>query len=220
MMTARMLVIIGGIVVTTAACQEPVEPGSDLPQQTSGPNLGPNIDVGLIGDVEAAAGADISGRFTLTAEVRSSRGGQSIPFGFLAVAEQSGMIDSGAATVTLELRNPGSPEMEGPTSMAAPVASSGSFEATVEGYPVDAESSEFLTADAAADVTLEAQIVDDDCFIGDASVYFEEAEVQGAPQPVEDLTLEGPFTAERQGSAGCGGGTSGDAGSDANMGGG
>jgi hypothetical protein len=195
----------GWLLIGAAGCEQPVEPGSDLQKQAPPPNLGPNIDVGFIGDIEAAPGSDVTGQFTLTAEARSQMGGQTVPFAFVALVDQSGTIDTGGATVTVELRDPSAPQMSGPTSMAAPVDSTGAFEAIVEGYTVDAESSQFLTADARADVTLDGQIVDADCVIGDASVFFEEAEVQGAPGPIEDLTLEGPFTAERQETAGCGG---------------
>jgi hypothetical protein len=201
-----------GLFVGAVGCQEPVEPGSDLPDQAPPPNLGPNIDVGFIGDIEAAPGADVTGRFTLTAEARSQMGGQTVPFAFVAIFDQSGTIDMGDATVAVELRDPNAPDMSGPASMPVSVSATGSFEAAIEGYTVDAESSQFLTSDAQADVTLDGQIVNDDCVIGDATVFFEEAEVQGAPRPIEDLTLEGPFTADRQDTAGCGSdGTGGDA---------
>lgn len=203
-----------GVGVAGGGCEVPVDPGSDLPDSSAPAQLGPNIDVGRRGDVQAQQGADISGTFELQARVTSPMGGGAMPMAFVAVFDQMGAIDEGEATVGVELRAPGSPDEPGPsTEQPGDVSEAGTFEAAITGYTVAAEDVERLEADADADVSLDAQIVDGDCVEGDISVTMRDVEISGVPNPIPTVELDGPFTANRQGTDGCGGSGQMDAGS-------
>lgn len=194
-----------------AACQLPVDPGSDRPDTAPPAKLGPMIDTGA--DIAAEEGTDISGEFELTAEVSSSFSDQTVTIPMRALPEQSGEISSGMATVTLELRRADAPDQPGAsTDEPAEIDESGAFVATVTGFTIPASSSAMLEEDTTADVELDAQIVDADCFRGDTTITMKDVNVSGSTIP--EVVLEGPFSAHRPG-ASCPGQGTGDAGIDA-----
>ena len=202
--------LIAGALAAGAACDLPVDPGSDRPDGAPPANLGPMIDTGP--DVSAEAGTDITGDFDLTAEVSSSFSEQVVEVPIRAVTDQSGEISSGMATVAIELRRADAPDQPGAsTEEPAPIDESGAFQATVPGFAIPADSSEMLEEDTTADVELDAQIVDTDCFRGDSTITMKDVKVSGSTIP--EVVLEGPFTAHRLGASCPGeGGGGGDAG--------
>lgn len=192
-----------------AACQLPVDPGSDLPDASPNARLGPDIDTGA--DIAAQQGADITGRFDLTAEVSNDFSDESFQFPLVADADQTGEISSGEATVALEFASPSAPEQpKASTDQPAPVDPSGAFQATITGYTISPEAFQMLEQETEADVALEAQIVDSDCFSGDATITMRDVQIQGSTIP--ELVLEGPFEAVRRGQSCDGTSTGGDTG--------
>lgn len=203
--------LVAAAVVAAGACELPVDPGSDLPGDAAPARLGPEVDTGA--DLSAESGADITGEFDLTARVTSEFSDERIPFSMRALPDQSGEIASGDATVSMELRRPDAPDEPGAsTDEPAPIDTSGAFVAEVTGYEIPADSSEMLEEDTTADVELDAQILDADCFRGDATITMRDVVVSGSTIP--ELVLEGPFSAHRVG-ASCPGDGGGDAGTDA-----
>ena len=205
---ALQWILLAGLVVGSTACDLPVDPGSDLADAAPPAKLGPMIDTG--GDVAARQGSDITGEFDLTARVSSQFDNQVVEVPMRAVADQSGEIRTGMATVELELRPADAPQQPGAsTDQPEPIDESGAFQATVTGFTIPADSSDMLQKDTTADVDLDAQIVDSDCFRGDSTITMKDVEVSGSTIP--EVVLEGPFTAHRPG-ASCSGGSKGDAG--------
>jgi hypothetical protein len=202
-------IALAACLLTGSACELPVDPGSDLPDAAPGARLGPDIDTGA--DIAAEQGADITGRFDLTAELSSQFSDETFQFPFVADADQSGELTGGEATVTLELSSPAAPEQpKASTDQPAPIDESGAFQATITGYTISPDAFQMLEQETDADVALEAQIVDSDCFRGDATVTMRDVTIQGSTIP--ELVLEGPFEAVRQGASCDGSSTGGDTG--------
>ncbi len=190
--------VVAACLVATAACELPVDPGSDMADAAPSARLGPEIDTGA--DVTAEADADISGRFDLTATVTSDLSDQETELPAVALAEQTGEIGDEQAAVSLELRPASAPETPGAsTDEPAPIDASGAFQATITGYTIPADSSPMLQADTDADVALDAQILDADCFVGETTITMYDVEAGGTTVP--ELVLEGPFEAARQGAS-------------------
>lgn len=197
------------LMLVAAACSQRVEPGEDLMDTAPAAKLGPNIDTRTGLDIQAASGADITGEFDVRIRAKHQQAGL-VEIPMIALVEQDGEVAEGSATVTLELRSSESPETPGAeTDDPADVDEKGKFEATVDGYTMSKSSFEGLQSDTEATVVLDSQIVDSDCFRGDAKITMKNVEVPQAPEPV-DVKLEGPFTAARNAGA-CGGGPSPDA---------
>lgn len=201
-------ILVASLLVAGLACDLPLDPGSDRPDGAPPAKLGPMIDTGA--DVTAEEGTDITGQFDLVARVSSSFNNQVVEVPMRAIADQSGEISSGRATVTLELRRADAPDKAGAsTDEAAAIDTSGAFQATVTGFTIPADSSTMLEEDTTADVELDAQIVDADCFGGDSIITMKNVKVSGSTIP--EVVLEGPFDAHRVG-ASCSGGAGGDTG--------
>lgn len=199
------------VAVAVGACDLPVDPGSDLPDDASAARLGPEIDTGA--DLSAESGADITGEFDLTARVTSEFSDETVPFAMRVIADQSGEISSGDATVSMELRPPSAPDEPGATTdEPAAIDESGAFRAEVTGYEIPADSSEMLEEDTTADVVLDSQIRNDDCFRGDATITLHD--VVTSDTTIPELELQGPFSAHRLGGS-CPGEGNTDAGVDA-----
>lgn len=175
------------------ACDLPVDPGTDRPDGAPPARLGPEIDTGA--DVAAEEGSDITGEFELTARVTSEFSDEPVAVPMRAITDQSGEIASGMATVAIQLRSAETPDQPGAsTEQPAPIDESGAFQATITDFTVPASSSEMLQEDATADIDLDAQIVNADCFRGDSTVTLRD--IGGS-----DFVLEGPFTAHRLGAS-------------------
>lgn len=210
--TSRMFV--GAVaLLAVAGCDLPVDPGSDRSSDAEPARLGPEIDTGA--DLSARSGSDISGEFDLTARVTSDFSDQTVALEMRAVPDQSGEIASGNAAVSMELRRPDAVDEPGAaTDEAAPVDASGTFRVNVTGFEIPADASEMLEEDTTADVGLDSQIIDSDCFRGDATVTMRDVKISGSTIP--ELELQGPFEAHRL-DASCPGGGPSDAGIDAGV---
>lgn len=203
--------VLAGVVSCALACEQPIDPGSDLPDDAPPAQLGPQIDTGTLGDVSAEEGTDVTGSFDIVTRVESSLGGSRVPIELSARIEQNGELNSGEATVGMTLRPPNNSDASGAsTDQPADVSKDGAFEATISGYTVPASTSEMLASDTDATVRLESQIVDSNCIRGDAEIMLMEVESPQGTLP--ELTLTGPFTAEREGESCRDGGSNGDAG--------
>lgn len=191
---AMLAVVLAG----GAGCELPVDPGSDLPDGVSNARLGPEVDTGA--DVAAESGADITGEFDFAAQVTPAERDREVEVRALVIADQTGEIGGGEARVTLEFRSVASPDEPGAsTDEPAAIDESGSFQATISGYTVPADSAELLESDTETDIELEAQIVDSDCFRGDSTITMRDVETAGTTVP--EITLEGPFEAARSGAS-------------------
>lgn len=207
---AGVVLLVAGL----AGCELPVEPGSDRPDSAPGAKLGPEVDTGA--DVSAETGTDITGEFDLTADVSSDFGDQTVTIPMRAVVEQSGTIDSGEATAAVELRRADAPEMSGASNdEPAPIDESGAFQTTVTGFEIPADASDMLEEATEADIELDAQVVDDDCFDGETTITMKDVVVSGSTIP--EVVLEGPFEAGRVGTTGCGASAGGDTGRETNL---
>ena len=196
-------------VVGLSGCLQTVEPGEDLPEESPPANLGPEIDTGA--DITAESGTDITGTFDVTARVTSSFGGDAVDLAFVAEATQMGEIETGEATVDLTIWQPDAGmSTSGSTDTPADISQKGKFAAEIAGLTLPADSSEMLTSDVDADVTLDSQIVDSDCFQGDVTVTMKDVDI-GSGSPIPEVDLTGPFEAPRQG-ASCDSSASADAG--------
>lgn len=196
------------VVVGAWGCSQRVEPGEDQADAAPPARLGPEIDTATGLDVVARTGADISGEFDVVVRARAPMGGE-VRVPFLALVEQEGEIASGDATVRMELRRPDAPEEAGATTEEpAEVDEEGAFEAVVDGFTVQAGAFDRLAADTSATVRLVSQIVDGDCFRGDATITMTDVEIEDVPRPIDEVTLEGPFRATRESGACSGGGAS------------
>lgn len=179
-------------------CTQRVGPGGDQVDTAPPAQLGPEIDTATRVDVVAETGADISGRFDMVVRAKAPTGDE-VEIPLLAVVDQQGRVDSGEATVQMELRSPDSPDEAG-AQMEEPaeVGAEGGFVAVVEGYTVSADAFGQLASDTDATVRLESQIADSGCFRGDATVTMTDVEIEQAPRPIEQVKLEGPFRAFRE----------------------
>lgn len=191
-----LLPALWGAALFAAGCDLPVEPGSDLPGDVAAANLGDAIDTGA--NVTAAPNSDISGRFNLQTEATSQYSSEPIPLTLVAIADQNGDLESGSATVSLELRPPTAPDQMGAsTPQPTPISSNGAFQVAVDGYTVSQQSFPMLEADTNAEVNLDAQIINSNCFRGDTTMTLRDVQVSGTTVP--KLVLQGPFEAIRQG---------------------
>jgi hypothetical protein len=183
----------------STGCLQTVEPGEDLPEESPPANLGPEIDTGA--DITAESGTDITGTFDVSARVTSSFGGEAVDLGFVAEATQMGDIETGEATVDLTIWQPDAGKStSGSTDMPAAISQKGKFAAEITGLTLPADSSEMLNSDVDADVTLDSQIVDSDCFQGEITVTMKDVDI-GSGNPIPELDLTGPFEAPRQGAS-------------------
>ena len=166
------------ILTIAAACTEPIEPGSDLPDPAPPAALG-----------EAPVGLDITGTFALSAQASSDLAPMPIPLDYLILWTQQG--EPGEVEITTELRDPSAPEMPGRLAQEpSPLTEQGTFSTTLEGIVIPKEAfTGMFTEDGLADLELEAIIASSNCVTGDLNLKLT------APFPI---TLSGPFVAERQ----------------------
>lgn len=184
----------------------PFEPGSDLTDVGASDLLAPPVEdmPAIPEDATVETGADVTGTFDVAATLRAQIGPPS-PATFLFIAAQTGMIEDGSATLTIEVHDTMDPETMGPqNAMPAMITSEGAFQMSVEDLLIKKDfNPDVFAEDAMAIMELDAMVLNSDCFAGTMKVTLLGARLVFNPMMPMDVELDGTFTAGRQGTTGC-----------------